>query len=125
METVFSREFSSITTYLSLDATDKAKCASTVIDLSFDPNVVILDITNENYLKNIGTTTTVIDSYNYINSLKSYINNSKYTDAKKLVEENLNGTVTHKKMVFRINNKHIITNILLTYISVVGLIIYL
>ena len=42
---------------------------------------------------------------NYINILKSYINNSKYTDAKKLVEENLNGTVTHKKMVFRINNK--------------------
>lgn len=58
-----------ISTYLSLDVTDKAKCASTVIDLSFNPNVVLLDITNENYLKNIGTTTTVIDSYNYINSL--------------------------------------------------------
>ena len=58
-----------ISTYLGLDAADRAKCASTVIDLSFNPNVVLLDITNENYLKNIGTTTTVINNYNYINSL--------------------------------------------------------
>lgn len=58
-----------ITTYLSLDAADKSKCASTVIDLSFNPNVVLLDITNGNYLKNIGTTTTVINNYNYINGL--------------------------------------------------------
>ena len=58
-----------VSTYLSLSATDKEKCASTTIDLSFNPNVVLLDITNENYLKNIGTTTTQINNYNYINGL--------------------------------------------------------
>ena len=56
-----------INTYLGLSSTDQAKCASATIDLSFNPNVVLLDITNENYLKNIGTTTTTINSYDYIN----------------------------------------------------------
>ena len=42
---------------------------------------------------------------NYTKILKNYISNSKYSEAKKLVEENLNGTVTHKKIVFRINKK--------------------
>lgn len=58
-----------ISTYLSLDEADRNKCASTIIDLSFNPNVVLLDITNENYLKNIGTTTTIINNYDYINGL--------------------------------------------------------
>lgn len=58
-----------ITTYLGLDEADKKKCASTVIDLDFNPRVVLLDITNENYLKNIGTNTTTIGNYDYINRL--------------------------------------------------------
>ena len=41
----------------------------------------------------------------YTEILKNYISNSKYSEAKKLVEENLNGKVTHKKIVFRINKK--------------------
>ena len=58
-----------ISTYLSLSTTDKEKCASTTMNLAFNPSVVVLDMTNENYLKATSTTTTVINNYNYINRL--------------------------------------------------------
>ena len=58
-----------ISTYLNLSAADKNKCSSTTISLSFDPNDIVLDMTNENYLSAVSTTTTTIGSYNYINGL--------------------------------------------------------
>ena len=58
-----------ISTYLGFSAAQKAKCASTVMDLAFDPHDVLLDMTNSNYLKADSTTTTTINNYDYINRL--------------------------------------------------------
>lgn len=56
-------------TYSSLSEEDKAKCALPLITLTFDPSVVILDMTNTAYLNAENYTTTEIDGYNYVNSI--------------------------------------------------------
>ena len=58
-----------INTYLGLSAENKAKCKSALITLTFDPTVVVLDMTSEAYLKAVNYTTTTIGGYNYINSI--------------------------------------------------------
>lgn len=58
-----------VDTYLTLSDTDRAKCYSAMVTLNFDPNVVLLDMTNTNYLKAINTTTKKIGNSNYINSI--------------------------------------------------------
>ena len=58
-----------ITTYLSLSDENKAKCSSAVIDINFDPSVVILDMTNELYLNAVRYTTEEINGNAYINGL--------------------------------------------------------
>ncbi len=59
-----------ISEYLSLSATDKAKCAAARITLEFDPTILRLDMTNEAYLKAVDTdTTTLSDGYDYISSV--------------------------------------------------------
>ena len=58
----------SISTYLGLSAVNKAHCHSALIGLEFDPNLVLLDITNANYKKNVSFTQTAIGGYNYVNS---------------------------------------------------------
>lgn len=58
-----------VDTYLTLSDANKAKCYSALITLSFDPNEVLLDMTNTNYLNAISTNTTNIDGSNYINSM--------------------------------------------------------
>ena len=55
--------------YLALSDENKAKCYSTQITLSFDPKIVVLDMTNENYLKATNVTTTNIDGTSYINGM--------------------------------------------------------
>lgn len=59
-----------ISEYMSLSPEDKRKCASAVITLSFNPNVLRLDMTSEAFLQAIGTSTSVLsDGYDYINSV--------------------------------------------------------
>lgn len=59
-----------ISEYLSLSPENKRKCASAVITLSFSPNDLRLDMTNEAFLQALSTTTTVMsDGYDYINSV--------------------------------------------------------
>lgn len=58
-----------IPTYLALSSEDQAKCASAVITLRFDPSVVLLDMTSEDYLRAIKTTKRVIDGHDYIDSI--------------------------------------------------------
>lgn len=56
-------------TYMSLSDNDKAKCALPLITLTFDPQVVILDMTNTAYL-NVETYTTIqINNHSYVNSI--------------------------------------------------------
>ena len=58
-----------IDTYLELSDQDKAKCYSNVVTIAFDPNEILIDITNENYQKATNVTTTVINQKSYINSI--------------------------------------------------------
>ena len=58
-----------IETYQSLPADKKAKCASAIINLSFNPNIIILDMTSEDYQKAISTGQTIINNHNYINRM--------------------------------------------------------
>lgn len=54
--------------YLSLSSEDKAKCASVVITLSFDPSVIILDTTSD--IMNSSTyQTTLYNGVDYINQI--------------------------------------------------------
>lgn len=57
------------TTYKTLSEENKAKCVSALIKLTFDPNIVIFDMTNSIYLKKESITTINIDGFNYINSI--------------------------------------------------------
>ena len=59
-----------ISEYLSLSSEDKKKCASAVITLSFSPNLLRLDMTNEAFLQSITTSTSIMsDGYDYLNSV--------------------------------------------------------
>ena len=55
--------------YNSLSASDKAKCASALIKLDFNPNVVLVDVTSDFYDKAYSTTTTMINNKQYINGI--------------------------------------------------------
>ena len=56
-------------TYMALSDTDKAKCASSIITLTFDPHVVLLDMTSQVYQDAINVQTVTIDGYEYIKSI--------------------------------------------------------
>ncbi len=57
-----------IPTYLALSDEDKSKCASAIINLAFDPAVILFD--NASLVKGlIGTTTTSINNFDYVNGL--------------------------------------------------------
>lgn len=58
-----------IDTYLSLSDENKAKCASSIITLTFDPDVILLDMTSDAYLNNVGIETVKINNYNYVKSI--------------------------------------------------------
>ena len=59
-----------ISEYLSLSPENQRKCASAVITLSFSPNVLRLDMTNEAFLQSLSTSTSILsDGYDYINSV--------------------------------------------------------
>lgn len=57
-----------ISEYLALTPENKEKCASAIVKLTFDPNVLRLDMTSEFYLKNIGSTSQNVSGNNYVNS---------------------------------------------------------
>lgn len=56
-------------TYQALTASEQAKCASSIITLSFDPTVVLLDMTSEVYQRATNVGTIQIGGYNYVNSI--------------------------------------------------------
>ena len=59
----------SIEDYLALSNTDKEKCSSSIITLTYNPQVVLLDMTSEAYQEAVNMTTQVINGYNYVNSI--------------------------------------------------------
>ncbi len=58
-----------VDTYLTLSDENKAKCYSALITLKFDPNIVLLDMTNTNYLNATQVSKEVINGSNYINGI--------------------------------------------------------
>lgn len=55
--------------YLSLSDTNKEKCHSSIVMLTFDPNTILLDMTSDVYENALSTTTTVIRRHIFINSI--------------------------------------------------------
>ena len=56
-----------IDTYLKLSTIDKGKCYSALVDIKFDPNEILFDVTNNAYADATNITTTVINGKTYIN----------------------------------------------------------
>jgi hypothetical protein len=56
------------TTYQNLSAENKAKCASTIITLNFNPANVVLDMTSKAYLKGYNFANTNVNGIDYISS---------------------------------------------------------
>ncbi len=56
-------------TYLTLSETDKQKCVSSFVNLSFDPDLIVIDMTGEIYLRSTNQTTQSIGGHNYLNGL--------------------------------------------------------
>ncbi len=62
----------SLDTYKLLSDENQKKCFSALITLDFDPNKIVLDMTDTNYLKRVSgsDTTATIDNFNYIKGFK-------------------------------------------------------
>ena len=58
-----------INDYLNLSDVNKNKCYSAEITLSFDPNKVVIDTTDPNYLKAKSVNYTTINGYRYVNKI--------------------------------------------------------
>ena len=56
-------------TYLTLTEENKEKCKSNVVKIDFDPNVILLDLTDEIYANASNILTTMINGKTYVNSL--------------------------------------------------------
>lgn len=57
------------TVYNSLSASDKAKCTSAIINLTFNPNVILVDVTSDFYENSYSNTTQQINNKAYINGI--------------------------------------------------------
>lgn len=55
--------------YEALSAENKAKCTSAVISLSFDPSVILVDVTSDFYENAYSYTTQIINGKSYINGI--------------------------------------------------------
>ena len=55
--------------YNNLSAADKEKCTSALIRLTFDPNVILIDITSNFYENAYSYTTEIIDGKEYVNGI--------------------------------------------------------
>lgn len=69
-----------IDTYLALTEENKAKCSSAIVTISFNPEQVLLDITNESYSKAKNIETTTVDGKTYINKFTILIDAISSTD---------------------------------------------
>lgn len=58
-----------ISDYIQLSDENKRKCYSAEATISFDPNEVVIDSTDKNYLNAISTSYTNINNYTYVNKI--------------------------------------------------------
>lgn len=64
----------SVDTFKSLDEEQKKKCFSAIVTLSFDPNNILLDMTDTNYKNRLSTETTNISNSQYISGFSFKVN---------------------------------------------------
>ena len=83
-----------IDSYLELSPSNKDKCASVIITLGFDPNIVPLDMTNPSYLRKISSTTTTINGNEYINNF-SFKLDALSSETIKFYKSNVNNDYTY------------------------------
>lgn len=57
-------------TYLSLTKEEQSNCSSQIINISFNPQEILLDMTDNAFVNGISNTTVTIDEKIYINSIK-------------------------------------------------------
>lgn len=81
-------------TYINLSDSNKSKCLSAEITLTFDPTVTILDMTNTVYLKAKSYTTTSVGGYDYINSI-TFDMDSESSEVVKFYKANVNNNYTY------------------------------
>ena len=55
--------------YNNLSDSDKAKCTSALINLTFNPNIILVDVTSDFYENAYSNTTQLIDNKEYINGI--------------------------------------------------------
>ncbi len=62
--------------YANLSDTDKAKCYSAIVTLTFDPSVVFLDMTDDDYLNRLSTNyqEQTINGHNYVKKFSFKVN---------------------------------------------------
>ncbi len=83
-----------IDSYLNLSQANKDNCASVIITLGFDPNIVPLDMTNPSYLRKIASTTTTINGHDYINNY-SFKLDALSSETIKFYKSNVNNDYTY------------------------------
>ena len=64
--------------YLEVNITNSLDVGKDV-KLSFDPNIILLDMTSSYYLNSSATTTTQINGYSYVNSVTSFVDTLQTT----------------------------------------------
>ncbi len=88
----------SLDTYQSLSDTEKAYCISARVSISFDPNQILLDMTDPTYLANKDTQTlTTINSYQYVTGFTFEMDatsNTKIIFYKPNIADNYNGSTS-------------------------------
>ena len=67
-------------TYLNLSDNEKSKCYSALINIEFDPNEILFDITNELYKEASNVETTVINGMTYVKAITFLIDASSSKD---------------------------------------------
>lgn len=80
--------------YLALANTEKVKCHSMIITLTFDPTVLSIDMTSEAYLHALSTTTTTIDGHLYTDSITFKLD-AISSKSVKFYKQNLNFDYTY------------------------------
>lgn len=67
-------------TYLALNENDKSKCYSAIVSIEFDPNDILLDLTDEVYLQATDKKTKSINGNNYISGFSISIEPTSSTN---------------------------------------------
>ena len=88
----------SLDTYQNLSDTEKSYCVSARVSISFDPNQILLDMTDPTYLANKDTQTlTTINSYQYVTGFTFEMDatsNTKIIFYKPNIADNYNGSTS-------------------------------